>query len=96
MIFVKKKRKEKKGNYKSYLKSKSIMPITILRNRLDLWYGIIHTFFKTFFFFLTIKFTYFYYVFGPHCPVPGESKKQNKTKQKQKQKKDQSWNGAIF
>ena len=32
------------------LKSESIMPITIY-NRLDLWYGIIHSFFNFFFFF---------------------------------------------
>ena len=48
MDFCKKKIKE---NIRATgLKSESIMPITILHNQLDLWYGI-HTFFNIFFFY---------------------------------------------
>ena len=42
----KKKKKKVKTVRATGLKSESIMPITILHNRLDLWYGIIHTFFN--------------------------------------------------
>ena len=65
-IFIKKKNLEKTIRATS-LKSESIMPITILHNRLDLWYGIIHTFFNIFF--LRSIFTHFYHIFDPLCPV---------------------------
>ena len=43
------------------------MPIIILHNQFDLWYGIINTFFNNFF--LRSIFTHFYYIFAPRCPV---------------------------
>ena len=62
-----KKKKMRKTIRATGPKSESIMPIIILHNRLDLWYGIINTFFNNIF--LPSIFTYFYYIFDPHCPV---------------------------
>ena len=62
MDFCKKKQLEKTIRATG-LKSESIMPITILHNRLDLWYGILHTFFNIYF--LRSIFTHFYHIFDP-------------------------------
>ena len=45
------KKKLRKTIRATGLKSESIMSIIILHNRLDLWYGIINTFFNNFFFY---------------------------------------------
>ena len=67
MDFCKKKKQLEKTIRATGLKSESIMPITILHNRLDLWYGILHTFFNIYF--LRSIFTHFYHIFDPLCPV---------------------------
>ena len=50
MDFRKKKKKIEKTIRATGLKIESIMPTTILHNRFDLWYGIIHSFFNIFFY----------------------------------------------